>query len=229
MKRLIFFDADDTLWENEEHFRNAERQFAALFNKADESEAVKRMLWRRQEENIPVFGYGSKTYLTGMVETAFDLCGGVLDREHYNGIKDIILNLAGHKLEINDGVEETLARISSMGWQMAVATKGDITEQMNKCRKSGLGRYFHHFEVLENKDEKNYMELCRKNDIAPEELVMVGNSVKSDITPVVEIGGRAILVPHEVTWDHEFAQMPVSDRAFEVRKITEIPEILEKF
>lgn len=229
MKRLIFFDADDTLWENEEHFRNAERQFAALFNKADESEAVKRMLWRRQEENIPVFGYGSKTYLAGMVETALDLCGGVLDRERYNGIKDIILNLAGHKLEINDGVEETLARISSMGWQMAVATKGDITEQMNKCRRSGLDKYFHHFEVLENKDEKNYMELCRKNDIAPEELIMVGNSVKSDIAPVVEIGGRAILVPHEVTWDHEFAKMPVSDRAFEVRKITEIPEILEKF
>lgn len=228
-RKIIFFDADDTLWENEGYFRNAEKEFAELLHKDAEAQAIQQTLWTKQEENIPIFGYGSKTYMLGMTDTAIELCGGSLSRDIYYGIKKIITELAFHELHVIDGVERTLAAVKAMGWDTAVATKGDLTEQMSKYRQCGLDKYFHHIEVLENKDRKNYLELCGKFDIAPEELVMVGNSVKSDIVPVIEIGGRAIHVPHEMVWAHEFAEMPVSDRVFEVGDITEVPEILKKF
>ncbi len=228
-RKIIFFDADDTLWENEGYFRNAEKEFAGLLNKDAEAEAIQQTLWEKQEANIPLFGYGSKTYMLGMTDTAVELCGGNLRKEIYYGIKKIITELAFHELHIIEGVERTLEAVRGMGWEMAVATKGDLTEQMGKYRQCGLDGYFHHIEVLENKDRRNYLELCRKFDLSPEELVMVGNSVKSDIVPVIEIGGRAIHVPHEMVWAHEFAEMPDSDRVFEAESIMDVPRIISRF
>ncbi len=228
-KKIIFFDADDTLWENEGYFRNAEKEFAALLHHEADAASVQQLLWTRQEGNLPIFGYGSKTYMLGMLDTAVELCGGNLSEEIYFGIKRIITDLAYHRFEMIDGVEKVLGQIRDMGYELAVATKGDLTEQLSKYRKSGLSRFFHHIEVLENKDRQNYLELCQKFDIRPEDLIMVGNSVKSDIVPVIEIGGRAIHVPHEMVWAHEFAEMPKSDRVFEVETIADVPEILKLF
>ena len=228
-KKIIFFDADDTLWENEGYFRNAEKEFAALLHHEADAASVQQLLWTRQEGNIPIFGYGSKTYMLGMLDTAIELCRGNLSEEIYFGIKRIITDLAYHRFEMIDGVEKVLGQIRDMGYKLAVATKGDLTEQLSKYRKSGLSRFFHHIEVLENKDRQNYLELCQKFDISPEELIMVGNSVKSDIVPVIEIGGRAIHVPHEMVWAHELAEMPISDRVFEVESIHDVPEILKLF
>jgi len=105
---------------------------------------------------------------------------------------------------------------------MIVATKGDLTEQLGKYRQSGLDKYFHHCEVMENKDVKNYLELAARNDLEPHQILMVGNSVKSDIAPVVEIGGTAFHTPHEVIWVHEMMEMPQSDRIIEVGSIQDI-------
>ena len=120
-----------------------------------------------------------------------------------------------------EGVQETLEALSEH-YNLVVATKGDVTEQMNKYRRSGLDRYFHHCEVMENKDERNYLELAAKNNLAPEEILMIGNSVKSDIAPVVNIGGIAINTPHEVVWVHEMMDMPESDRIIIVKNIREV-------
>ena len=223
--KYIFFDADDTLWENERYFRAAEDKFAALLSDYTSPEGVQAMLWQKQEENIPLFGYGSKTYMTGMTDAAMDLCGGNLPEHIYYGIKKIIIDLAFHKLEIIEGVEDTLKALKER-YTLIVATKGDLTEQMGKFRISGLADYFHHCEVMENKDEKNYLELVRKHDIRPEELLMIGNSVKSDIAPVVGIGGWAIHTPHEVVWVHEMMDMPESERIIEVKNINEILQYL---
>ena len=183
------------------------------------------MLWEKQEENIPLFGYGSKTYLIGMTDAALDLCGGHMPDNIYYGIKDIITELAFHELEMIDGVVETLEALHGR-YNLIVATKGDLTEQMAKYRKSGLDKYFHHCEVMENKDEKNYLELCAKHDIDPSELLMIGNSIKSDIAPVVNIGGVAINTPHEITWVHEMMDMPENDRIIVVDRITDIVNFL---
>ena len=221
----IFFDADDTLWENEQFFRDAEVQFAELLKDYTSPEGVQEMLWRKQEDNIPLFGYGSKTYMIGMTDAAVELCGGHLPDKIYYGVKKIITDLAFHEFEIIDGVEDTLKALQGH-YTLIVATKGDLTEQLNKYRLSGLDKYFHHCEVMENKDERNYLELAAKLDLAPEQILMVGNSVKSDIAPVVNIGGTAIHTPHDVVWVHEMMEMPESDRIIEVQSIQDVISLL---
>ena len=221
----IFFDADDTLWENEQFFRDAEAKFTELLADYTSPEGVQQILWQKQEENIPLFGYGSKTYMLGMADAAMDLCGGELPEKIYYGIKKIITELAYHEFELIDGVVETLEALHGK-YTMIVATKGDLTEQLSKYRRSGLDKYFHHCEVMENKDEKNYMELLAKHDLKPSQLLMIGNSVKSDIAPVVNIGGTAIHTPHEVVWAHEMMDMPESDRIIEVNCIKDVINIL---
>jgi len=221
----IFFDADDTLWENERYFRDAEARFAELLADYTSPEGVQQMLWAKQEDNIPLFGYGSKTYMIGMADAALELCGGNLPEHIYYGVKKIITDLAFHELEIIDGVIETLEALHGK-YRMIVATKGDLTEQMAKYRKSGLAGYFHHCEVMENKDEQNYLELCAKNDIDPSQLLMIGNSVKSDIAPVAAIGGTAIHTPHEIVWTHELMDMPASENIIEVNEIRDILKYL---
>ena len=221
----IFFDADDTLWENEQFFRNAEAQFAELLSDYTTPEGVQAMLWQKQEDNIPLFGYGSKTYMIGMTDAAMELCGGHLPEKIYYGLKKIITELAYHEFQIIDGVEETLKALHGH-YRLIVATKGDLTEQMSKYRASGLDKYFHHCEVMENKDEKNYLELAAKHDLQPEQILMIGNSVKSDIAPVVNIGGIAINTPHEVVWVHEMMDMPESERIIVVKNIREVLKYL---
>jgi putative hydrolase of the HAD superfamily len=221
----IFFDADDTLWENERYFRDAEAHFAELLADYTSPEGVQQMLWAKQDDNIPLFGYGSKTYMIGMADAALELCGGHLPDHIYYGVKKIITDLAFHELEIIDGVIETLEALHGK-YRMIVATKGDLTEQMAKYRKSGLAGYFHHCEVMENKDEQNYLELCAKNDIDPSQLLMIGNSVKSDIAPVAAIGGTAIHTPHEIVWTHELMDMPESENIIEVNEIRDILKYL---
>ena len=223
--RYIFFDADDTLWENEQYFRAAEAKFIELLADYTTPEGVQDMLWRKQEDNIPLFGYGSKTYMIGMTDAALELCGGTLPEHIYYGIKKIITELAFHELEIIEGVRETLEALQGR-YELIVATKGDLPEQMGKFRSSGLTQYFHHCEVMENKDEKNWLEVAAKHNLRPEELLMIGNSVKSDIAPVVSLGGWAIHTPHEVVWVHEMMDMPQNDRIIEVKNITEILDYL---
>ena len=223
--RYIFFDADDTLWENEQYFRAAEAKFIELLADYTTPEGVQDMLWRKQEDNIPLFGYGSKTYMIGMTDAALELCGGTLPEHIYYGIKKIITDLAFHELEIIEGVKEPLEALQGR-YELIVATKGDLPEQMGKFRSSGLSQYFHHCEVMENNDEKHWLEVAAKHNLRPEELLMIGNSVKSDIAPVVSLGGWAIHTPHEVVWVHEMMDMPQNDRIIEVKNITEILDYL---
>ena len=221
----IFFDADDTLWENERYFRQAESRFTELLADYTTPDGVQQMLWEKQEDNIPLFGYGSKTYMIGMTDAALELCGGHLPEHIYYGVKKIITDLAFHEFHLIDGVLETLEALSGR-YNLVVATKGDVTEQMFKYRRSGLDKYFHHCEVMENKDEKNYLELAAKHNLQPDQLLMIGNSVKSDIAPVVNVGGWAINTPHDVVWVHEMMDMPESDRIIVVQNVREIVDFL---
>ena len=163
--------------------------------------------------------------MIGMTDAAVELCGGQLPDRIYYGVKKIITDLAFHEFRLLDGVEETLKALHEH-YRLIVATKGDLTEQLNKYRLSGLDRYFHHCEVMENKDERNYLELAAKLDLAPEQILMIGNSVKSDIAPVVNIGGTAIHTPHDVICVHEIMDMPQNDRIIEVQSIREVVSLL---
>lgn len=221
----IFIDADDTLWDNEDWFRAAEAKFAALLAPHAKVEDVQQVLWARQEENIPLFGYGSKTYFIGMVDVAIELCGGSLPEGIYHEIKKIITELAFHQLHIYDGVEAALAELSSRH-RLILATKGDANEQLDKLERSGLSRYFFTAEVMKQKDEEDYLVLCRKYGVKPEDFVMVGNSVRSDIIPPLNIGGHAVFIPHEIVWTHELADKPESERLIEIADFAELTSIL---
>ena len=223
--RYVFFDADDTLWENESYFREAERRFALLLSPYAPEDDIVEILTQKQEENIPVFGYGSKTYLIGMLDAAAEICGEKADPHLYYNIKDIIRDLAYHEFHLLDGIEDVLKALYGR-YRLAVATKGDLLEQMTKYRESGLDRYFHHIEVMERKSEEDYLRMAAKLDLRPEEVLMVGNSVKSDIAPVINIGGTAIHIPHKVTWIHEMMDIPESERVIELKNIKEILNIL---
>lgn len=210
-KPFLFIDADDTLWENERFFRDAEARFAELLAPHSPLEEVQSMLWEKQEENISLFGYGSKTYMIGMTDAAIEICGGTLPRDTYLAIKKIITDLAFHELELFPGVRETLETLSER-YRLVLATKGDAVEQMAKVEASGLAPLFSAIEVMKNKEEDDYLTLCAKFGIRPSEMIMVGNSVRSDILPVIGIGGRAIYIPHEIVWVHEIAELPHSDK-----------------
>lgn len=223
--KTIFIDADDTLWENEQFFRDAEALFARLLAPHADPAAIQRMLWEKQEENIPLYGYGSKTYLIGMTDAAMDLCGGSLPADLYYGIKKIIQELAFHKVTVFEGVRETLEALSKR-YRLILATKGDSIEQLSKVRQSGLEEYFFSCEVMKGKDEQDYIDLCTKYGVEPKDMVMVGNSVRSDIAPVVAIGGKAIFIPHEIVWVHEIAPMPQSENVTEIKSFAHLLDIL---
>ncbi len=220
----IFIDADDTLWENEIYFREAKRRFALLLSSYAQEEAVMEAFDRWQEVNIPVYGYGSKTCLIGFLDTAVEICGSI-PHEMYLNLKSITANILNHDLVIIDGVKETLDALSRK-YRLVVATKGEQMEQKSKFYKSGLAKYFLNIEVLENKDEAHYANLAAEYSVSPENLLMVGNSVKSDIAPVVAIGGTAIYVPHDIVWEHEIMEMPMSERAIEVENFRKITDFL---
>lgn len=223
--RYIFFDADDTLWQNEEYFREAEYRFAELLSAYGSKEDLINILTEKQEDNIPPFGYGSKTFMISMLDAAAEICGNGFDTGIYHGIKKIITDLAYHEFNLLDGVQETLEALSGK-YILAVATKGDLVEQRTKYKESGLDRFFHHIEVLPNKSKEDYLEMARKLEIRPDEILMVGNAIKSDIAPVIAIGGTAIHIPYEVTWVHEIMEMPESDRIFEIKSIKDLPGLL---
>lgn len=221
----IFIDADDTLWENEGDFRRAEECFAELLAPVADVEEVRHMLWAKQEENIPNFGYGSKTYMIGMMDAAFELSGGKLDYGIFKQIREIITRLSTHPLEIIEGVEETLKYLSSR-YRLIVATKGDCVEQTAKFRRSGLAKYFLSCEVMIDKSEKDYTEVASKYGIHPSEILMIGNSVRSDIIPVLNLGGHAVLLPSKENWIHEAAEVPDSDRLVSLGSFSELRSIL---
>jgi len=218
---VIFIDADDTLWENEGSFREAEEQFASLLSPYAHLEGVRDMLWRKQETNIPYFGYGSKTYFIAMTDSALDLCGGTLPREVFDGIRQIIIDLTLHPVELIDGVEETLEYLSS-GHRLILASKGDSVEQMRKVKDSGLEKYFFCSEIMRNKNEEDYLDLAAKFSVKPSDIVMVGNSSRSDILPVINVGGTAVFIPHHIVWDHEVVALPESDRIIYLQKFAEL-------
>lgn len=225
LNKYIFIDADDTLWENEQYFRDAETEFAQAIAPGMPADEIQQILWQKQEEFIPWFGYGSKTYFMGMTAAATELLGSV-DASTLGKIKDIIVHLSHHKVEVFEGVEPTLAELSAQ-FSLVLATKGETLEQISKIKASGLAKYFSGIEVMVEKDEEGYIELGARYGVAPEELVMVGNSVRSDVLPVIKLEGTAYYIPHEIAWTHELAELPISERLICIDRFADLVCLLK--
>lgn len=223
--KVIGFDADDTLWVNETYFREAEKTFATLLSKYETPNKIDQELFRVEIDNLPLYGYGVKAFTLSMVESALELSNYNISAKTIETILNIGKDMLNKPVELLDGAEEVL-RVLSKKYKLILATKGDLLDQERKLEKSGLTDYFHHIEVLSDKKETNYSKLLSFLDIDPSEFLMIGNSLKSDVLPLVNLKAHAIHVPFHTTWAHEEAtESEKSGKAY--KTINSLSDILK--
>ena len=200
--KVIGFDADDTLWVNETYFRETEERFADLLESYETKNKVDQELFKMEMQNLELYGYGIKGFVLSMIESALDLSNNAIPQQTIVEIIKLGKKMIAHPVELLDGVEEVLQFLEKR-YRLIVLTKGDLLDQERKLERSGLSRYFHHVEVLSEKKEENYRNLLDHLEISIEEFLMIGNSLKSDVIPILNLGGKAVHVPFHTTWVHE--------------------------
>lgn len=200
--KVIAFDADDTLWVNETYFREAENNFTSLLSAYETKNKIKQELMKKEIANLPLYGYGIKGFVLSMVECALELSNNRLNGKSINEILQIGKKMLEKPVVVLNDVELVLNNLNKK-YKLIVATKGDLLDQEKKLEKSGLLKYFHHIEVMSEKKENDYIKLLKHIDIQPENFLMIGNSLKSDILPILNIGGSAIHIPFHITWEYE--------------------------
>lgn len=199
---VIAFDADDTLWVNEPYFREAEEQFAALLEDFLPRHSIIAKLYQTEIANLSLYGYGIKGFMLSMIEATLQITEGKVDPLIIQKAIDLGQEMLNKPVELLDGVEEVLKALHGK-FRLVVATKGDLLDQQRKLTKSGLDHYFHHIEIMSDKQENDYQKLIKHLDCKPDEFLMLGNSLKSDVLPVLAIGGSAVHIPFHTTWMHE--------------------------
>ncbi|QMU64866.1 MAG: HAD hydrolase-like protein [Flavobacteriaceae bacterium] len=202
--KVIAFDADDTLWVNETYFREAENEFAKLLSAFETENKIHQELFKTEIKNLEIYGYGVKGFVLSMIECALEISNSNIHLHSMEKILQIGKEILEKPVELLDGVEAVLKSLAG-NYKLIVATKGDLLDQERKLEKSGLLNYFHHVEVMSEKKEKDYLKLIRHLDIEPSQFIMIGNSLKSDVLPLLVIGARAIHVPFHTTWVYEEA------------------------
>jgi putative hydrolase of the HAD superfamily len=224
---VIAFDADDTLWVNETYFREAEQVFSKLLVKYAAEDKTDRALFKKEIENLKLYGYGVKGFVLSMFECALELSKYQVDQKILQEILDIGKEMLDKPVELLVDIEAVLKSLSG-NYKLIVATKGDLLDQERKLEKSNLLKYFHHVAVMSDKKTKDYQKLIRHLDIHPSELLMIGNSLKSDVLPLIEIGAAAIHVPFHTTWIHE--EVPENKQSKTAYKtVLNIKEVLALF
>ena len=220
--RVIAFDADDTLWDCQSHFEEVEKHLYRLIEPYCDAPA--KELYVTESGNMADLGYGCKAFTISIIETALRVGGAHLSADDLSDLlahSKSLLHLPATPLP---EVEDTLQRLQAYPYRLVVFTKGELQDQENKLQRSRLGRYFSHVEITSNKTEVEFQQLCQHLEILPSELLMVGNSLKSDIAPALNIGARAIHIPFHVTWQLEHFEDIEHERLI---KITHFNEILK--
>src|SRR5688572_3825100 len=222
--KVIAFDADDTLWHNEHYFQEAERKFCELLEDYLPQHTVQRELLQTEIKNISLYGYGIKAFMPSMVETAIRITDNTIKTEVIEKMIAIGKDLLDKPVELMDGIEDVLKSLKPK-YKLVLATKGDLLDQERKLKKSGLINYFHHIEIMSEKKEPDFEKLIKHLDIKAGELMMIGNSIKSDILPILNIGGHGIHIPYHVTWAHEKVEASIDHANF--RQVEKIHDILQ--
>ena len=221
--KVIAFDADDTLFINETYFDETEKKFCGLMEDYLSHQGISKELFKIEIDNLKLYGYGIKGYILSMIETAMNISNNTIPVEVIEKIIKYGKELLEKPIVLLEGVEETLEALHGK-YKLIVATKGDLLDQRRKLHNSGLGHYFHHIEVMSDKQEVDYRDLIKRLEIEPEEFFMIGNSLKSDVLPVLSIGGHAVHVPFHTTWAHEKIDHTIEHQNF--RTFENIVEIL---
>jgi putative hydrolase of the HAD superfamily len=207
---MVGFDADDTLWHNEKLYQEAQAGFRELLNRYGTPELINETFHLTEMRNLGQFGYGIKGFALSMIEAAIQLSDGEIPASDVLKIIDIARRLLDAHVELLDHAAEVVQRVAGV-YPLMIVTKGDLRDQESKIQRSGLARYFNQIEILSDKRQEDYEVLLRRHHLRPERFLMVGNSPRSDIWPVLELGGNAVYVPHHFTWAHEAAELPPLD------------------
>lgn len=229
MIKTIAFDADDTLWHNERMFVSIKDKYKKLLSAYHDGEWIEKHLDEAETRNIQQFGYGVKGFTLSMIETAIELTEERITAAEIKQIIGFARELLSYPVELLEGVKDTIHDLSHQ-YNLMVITKGDLFDQEAKLARSGIGDYFSAFEIIPQKNAKTYKYILRRHQIEPEEFVMVGNSLKSDILPVIEIGAKAVHIPYEIEWFHEMVsdeELKGKDFA-QIERMNDLPEWLNR-
>ena len=211
--KVVAFDADDTLWVNETYFHEAEHRFQELMKPYLPDYETAKYLLNIERENLNVYGYGIKSFMLSMIEAGMKISNDQIDLETIKEIIAIGKEQLQKPVEILENVESVLKALKGK-YKLILATKGDLHDQERKIEKSGIAHYFDYVEVLSEKNEAHYTKLLEHIGVSPEQFVMIGNSVKSDILPILALGGHAIHIPFYVTWGLEQVDKKVEHENF---------------
>lgn len=220
--KVIGFDADDTLWHNEAYFLEAQGRFWGLMEDFLPQHTTARELMQTEIQNIDLYGYGIKAFILSMVETAIRISEGTITTKVIEQIIGYGKDMLAKPVELIDDVEAVLSALEGR-YRLVVVTKGDLLDQQRKLEKSGLEDFFHHIEIVSEKNAAGYLKLLQHLDVGPGQFAMIGNSLKSDVLPVLGLGGYGIHVPYHTTWEHEHVDIQITDPNFvELAKIKDL-------
>ena len=229
MFEIIAFDADDTLWDNEILYILAKARFVELLSIYQDSDLIERRLDEIEVGNVSVYGYGIKSFMLSMAETAVELTGGRITGWEMSKVLDLGRQMLLHPVHLFPHTEEVLGELSK-NWALMLLTKGDVFEQSKKIERSGVSHYFRYIEITGEKTKASYQALFERRSIDSRKFLMIGNSLKSDILPVIELGGQAVYIPYQNTWSHEHAsQDEVSNGGYhEIENLGQLPGLIGK-
>lgn len=227
--QVIAFDADDTLWHNERLYQQTEEKYVRILSRYLEAAHISENLYHMETRNIPHFGYGVKSFTLSMIETAVELTHGRISGQDILEIIGMAKAMLSAKVELLEHVSETVTALAKK-YPLMMITKGDLLDQEAKLARSGLQEYFTFFEVVSDKTPESYARLLRRESIDPRRFLMIGNSIRSDVLPILELGGRAIFVPYYTTWAHEAAEMPDGNHPdfYQIDHIGLLPDLVKK-
>ena len=224
---VIGFDADDTLWHNESTFNTAQEKFRKMLSSIN-PKVVDQTLSSNQIKNLRVFGYGIKGFIFSMIETSIELTNGEINADEIQKIIDCGKDMLAEPIELLPYVKNVIHKLSKK-YSLLIITKGDLIDQETKIARSGLAAYFTGVEIVSEKNCETYEKILSRHDIAASRFLMIGNSMRSDIVPIVKIGGRAVHIPYHTTWDHENRHPHIEPKNFKkLKHIGLLPELIEE-
>jgi putative hydrolase of the HAD superfamily len=210
---LVAFDADDTLWHNLIHFDAAEKRFGEMMSGYVAAETATQQLMDAEKRNIKLYGFGVKSFTLSMIETAVEISSGTIDGETVQKLITMGRDMLDHDIELLPHVEETLKALHG-SFRLLLVTKGDLHHQERKVLASGLAHYFEGVEIVSDKKPMTYQKICKRHDARVERTLMAGNSIRSDVLPMIEAGGHGVYVPFDIIWDHEHEDVPLDTPRF---------------
>jgi putative hydrolase of the HAD superfamily len=225
---LIAFDADDTLWHNLIHFDEAQQKFGHLLSDYTTPAVATAQLIAHESHNISTYGFGVKGFTLSMIETAIEISGGNIEADRISKLIAMGRNMLDHDIELLPHAEDALKALHS-NFRLLLITKGDLHHQESKVLASGLAHYFEAVEIVSDKTPETYHKICTRYGSAPERCVMAGNSIKSDVLPMIRAGGHGVYVPFEILWAHDHETVPQNvERFYEVKNLSEMPNLVQK-